>query len=119
LLSLRPIFDEIALLVEVLNALNNLGVVLCLHERTQAVQDVDFSFEEDCRVEVAEDVRGDNDRPRLVAITQHLLEFFFEVICVRIKTAVEESVAFEDLFFPSSLPFFEFSILQFLRVVIS
>lgn len=93
------LFDEVALLVQKFDALDYLWVVASVHVSTESVKDVDFALEEDCGIEMAEDVCSDDYCFRLVCVPEHFLEIFLEVIGVRVKAAVEESMAFEGLLF--------------------
>ncbi len=96
--GLRAIHDEVALLVEILNALNDGGVVRSLHHGVETIQNVDVPFEEDSRVKMTEDIGGDYYWQLFVAIFQKTLELFFEVMSIGSKAGIEKSMSFVRLF---------------------
>lgn len=95
---MRAIHDEVALLVEILNALNDGGVVRSLHHGVETIQNVDVPFEEDSRVKMTEDIGSDDYWQLIVAIFQKALELFFEVMSIGSKAGIEKSMSFVRLF---------------------
>jgi hypothetical protein len=89
-----------------------------LHVRVETVQDVNLTLEEHDRVEVLEDIGGDDNWLARVSFTKNLLELPFEVVGIGCKAAVEEALTFEGLFLSDSLLFFVLHCLQLCGMVV-